>query len=194
MLSKNYLIGILVFLLALFGGILSTRILPFDDFSFASLATKVAHPIELVNSNKVDRLTVSQGKETGSGSSSCNSKWEINCFACKGEKYQTVDEFNSNPVTKKPDFGKKKAVRIISKPSPEYTSTARAELVEGTVILRITFLSNGQLGNISPLQTLPFGLTEKAIEAARRIKFEPAIRNGKPVSVTKTFQYRFEIY
>ncbi len=85
-------------------------------------------------------------------------------------------------------------VKIISKPEPKYTDAARQNNIQGQVVLRITFLSNGQIGGISPVSGLSYGLTEQAIAAARQIRFEPALRNGQPYSVTKTFQYRFAIY
>ena len=35
------------------------------------------------------------------------------------------------------------------------------------------------------------GLTERAIEAAKRIKFTPAMKDGKPVSVWMQLEYNF---
>jgi len=37
-------------------------------------------------------------------------------------------------------------------------------------------------------------LTEKAIEAAKQIRFEPKMINGNPVSVVITREYTFTIY
>jgi outer membrane biosynthesis protein TonB len=41
---------------------------------------------------------------------------------------------------------------------------------------------------------LPDGLTEKAIEAARRISFTPAEKDGRKVSQYVTIEYNFNIY
>jgi hypothetical protein len=41
---------------------------------------------------------------------------------------------------------------------------------------------------------LPHGLSESAVEVARRIKFKPALKDGKPVSVRVLLEYRFDIY
>ena len=38
------------------------------------------------------------------------------------------------------------------------------------------------------------GLDEKAIEAVRQYKFEPAMFNGKPVAVHITIEVNFQIY
>lgn len=86
------------------------------------------------------------------------------------------------------------AIKILSKPRPGYTDAARQNNIQGTVILRVTFLASGQVGSISPVKGLPNGLTEQAIAAARRINFEPAMRNGSPQTVTKQIEYSFSIY
>jgi outer membrane biosynthesis protein TonB len=40
---------------------------------------------------------------------------------------------------------------------------------------------------------LPHGLTEKAIEAAKKIRFNPAVRDGQPVSVRGNLEYTFNL-
>jgi hypothetical protein len=44
------------------------------------------------------------------------------------------------------------------------------------------------------LRSLPAGLTEQAIQSAKKIKFVPATRNGKPVSMIMELQYNFNLY
>ncbi len=81
-----------------------------------------------------------------------------------------------------------KPFRIISKPRALYTDQARQNNVQGTVVLKVTFLASGQIGSISTIKGLPNGLTEKAIAAARSIKFE----TGK--TITRSVEYSFTIY
>jgi TonB family protein len=90
--------------------------------------------------------------------------------------------------------GKTSAFSIISKPKATYTDAARQHNTEGSVLLKVTLLASGNVGGIRVIRGLPNGLTEQAIEAARQIKFEPKTVNGRPVSVTKTLEYTFEIY
>jgi len=90
--------------------------------------------------------------------------------------------------------GVSQGIKILSKPRPGYTDAARQNNIQGTVILRVTFQANGQIGGISPVKGLGNGLTEQAIAAARRISFEPAKVNGVPQSVTKQIEYTFSIY
>lgn len=92
------------------------------------------------------------------------------------------------------NIGPTVGLKLLSKPSPQYTDAARQNNVQGSIRLRVTFLANGTIGSISPINSLPNGLTEQAIAAARRIKFEPAKRNGIAVNTTKTIQYNFSIY
>jgi TonB family protein len=85
-------------------------------------------------------------------------------------------------------------MRILSKPKPTYTESARANNVQGTVTLKVTFLADGTIGSIVPVTRLPNGLTDQAIAAARLIRVEPEIKNGVPVTVTKIVPYSFTIY
>jgi TonB family protein len=85
-------------------------------------------------------------------------------------------------------------VRLLSKPEPHYTEEARRQGLSGTVILRVIFSSTGEITQISAVQGLPFGLTERAIAAAREIKFLPAKKNGRPVSVYMQLEYNFNLY
>jgi TonB family protein len=85
-------------------------------------------------------------------------------------------------------------LKILSKPKANYTEPARANNVQGTVTLKVTFLANGNIGTVVPIKRLPNGLTEEAESAARLIRFEPAMKNGVPVTTTKTLEYPFIIY
>lgn len=84
--------------------------------------------------------------------------------------------------------------RLLSKPEPQYTEEARRNQLSGTVTLRVVFSSTGEVVQIRALRTLPFGLTEKAIAAARQIKFIPAMKSGHPVSVHMQLEYNFNLY
>jgi hypothetical protein len=41
---------------------------------------------------------------------------------------------------------------------------------------------------------LPHGLTEKALEAVQKIRFIPAMKNGKFVSTWMQLEYNFNLY
>lgn len=84
--------------------------------------------------------------------------------------------------------------RVLFKPEPTYTEDARKNQITGTVMLRVVFASNGDVVQIRAVRTLPYGLTERAIAAARQIKFVPAVRGGRPVSVFMQLEYNFNLY
>ncbi|HLL71181.1 MAG TPA: energy transducer TonB [Pyrinomonadaceae bacterium] len=82
---------------------------------------------------------------------------------------------------------------ILSKPQPPYTAEARKKGVAGTVRLRMVLRPDGEVIDIKALTGLPYGLTENAIEAARLIKFQPAVKDGRAVPQYVTFEYNFGI-
>jgi TonB family protein len=84
--------------------------------------------------------------------------------------------------------------RVLFKPEPQYTETARKNGTTGTVILRVVFSSSGEVTNIQAVQKLGDGLTEKAIAAAHLIRFVPATRLGQPVSMYMQLEYNFNLY
>ena len=102
--------------------------------------------------------------------------------------------YDTNPldVQRGPDVDTK--VRLQSKPDPAYTSAAENAQITGTVILRCVFTSQGTVTNIRVVKGLPGGLTERAMEAARNIKFIPATKDGKPVSMWMQLEYNFNLY
>jgi TonB family protein len=83
--------------------------------------------------------------------------------------------------------------RLVSKPEPGYTAKARMYEVTGTVVLKVVFSAQGTVTNIRTIATLPYGLTERAIEAARKIKFIPATKDGKYVSMWMQVEYNFSL-
>jgi TonB family protein len=87
-----------------------------------------------------------------------------------------------------------KKVRLGFKPEPRYTEEARQDQVTGTVILKAVFAPNGTITNISVVRGLPRGLTERAIAAARMMKFIPAMKDGRYVPVWMQLEYSFNLY
>lgn len=84
--------------------------------------------------------------------------------------------------------------RVLAKPEPQYTEEARRNQITGTVVLRVVFSKTGEVTNIRAVSALPFGLTERAIAAARQIRFQPATKDNLPVSVHMQLEYNFNLY
>jgi TonB family protein len=107
---------------------------------------------------------------------------------------------DATPVTNSKDDGilsgkevTRKAM-VITKPEPTYTEEARQAEITGTVVLRGVFTSFGAVTNLRVMSGLPHGLTEKAVAAARQIKFIPAIKEGRLVSMYIQLEYNFNLY
>ena len=102
--------------------------------------------------------------------------------------------YRSSGASNKTDSGNSTPLQIISKPIGRYTQKARDLCIQGNVLLKVKFRSDGTIGKISVVQGLPHGLSEKAIEAANRMKFTPATKRGKAKTVTRFVEYHFNIY
>jgi outer membrane biosynthesis protein TonB len=48
--------------------------------------------------------------------------------------------------------------------------------------------------NIEPVTWLSDGLTERAVRAARQMRFFPVLKDGRPVSQYITLEYYFNVY
>ena len=113
------------------------------------------------------------------------------------ERLETL-ELYSEPISTPEErkvFGSgevQQLVRLINAPAAEYTDEARAAKTRGDVRLRLVLASDGTVKNVFAIKSLPHGLTESAMKAARQIKFEPAIRNAKPASQFITLVYEFK--
>ncbi|MGE0884546.1 MAG: energy transducer TonB [Blastocatellales bacterium] len=83
---------------------------------------------------------------------------------------------------------------IIYKERAKYTEEARQNRIQGTVVLSLIFGADGRIHDIRPVHNLPYGLTEAAIEAAQKIRFNPALREGRPVNVRSQIEFNFTLY
>jgi len=84
--------------------------------------------------------------------------------------------------------------QILKKPEPSYTREGRRHLTKGIVVLRLILAADETVKHIEVVKGLPDGLTEKAIEVAQKIKFKPAKKGGKTVSVWVEVEYGFDVY
>ena len=85
-------------------------------------------------------------------------------------------------------------LKILRKVPPHYTDSARQGGVQGTIQLAVLFGANGKIGHVLLLKRLGSGLDEEAITAASKIVFQPAKKDGKPISVVKLVEYTFSIH
>lgn len=100
-------------------------------------------------------------------------------------------EPTSDPIVPDPNVT---PLKILSKPKPSYTNSARQSNTQGTIKMAVLFGANGKIQFTLLLSRLSDGLDEQAIIAARKIQFEPMKRDGKAVSVVRILEYSFAIY
>ena len=86
------------------------------------------------------------------------------------------------------------APKAIYSPDPEYSEEARKVKHMGTVVLWLVVGPDGKPRDIKVLRTLGLGLDEKAIEAVKNWRFDPAKKDGKPVAVQINVEVNFHLY
>ena len=60
-------------------------------------------------------------------------------------------------------------------------------------MLEVVFVASGELRVVRVVDGLGHGLDEAAVDAARRIKFTPARRGGRPVDYKATLRVVFRL-
>jgi TonB family protein len=71
---------------------------------------------------------------------------------------------------------------VVSQIQPEYSDDARKARVQGTVELVIIVLPDGSARLDKVVNSLGYGLDQKAIDAVLKWRFQPGKRNGVPVA------------
>jgi TonB family protein len=86
------------------------------------------------------------------------------------------------------------APQPVSTPDPEYTEQARVAKTQGTCILWLIVDDQGRPRDIRVVRGLGMGLDAKAIEAVKQWKFQPAMKDGRPVNVQISVEVGFKLY
>jgi len=96
------------------------------------------------------------------------------------------------PTSAQPKY--ESSVRVTYKPRATYSEEGRRNLSSGTVRIFVEFRSDGKIGFAFALpSSIDPSLVRQSIEASRGIKFEPAVKNGKPVTVINITEYGFGV-
>ena len=78
---------------------------------------------------------------------------------------------------------------------PQYTQAAMAAQIEGTVVLEITVLADGSVGDVKVVRSLDseLGLDQEAVKALKLWTWKPGTRGGQPSSVTVQIEMTFTL-
>jgi TonB family protein len=82
---------------------------------------------------------------------------------------------------------------ITYKPRPVYTEEGRQLKIEGEVLLDVVFSANGQIRVVKVVHGLGHGLDESAVQAAQKIQFKPAMRDGQPADFEAVLHIVFQL-
>ncbi len=86
------------------------------------------------------------------------------------------------------------APRALDTPDPEYSEEARKAKYQGTCVLWLIVGPDGKPRDVKVARALGMGLDQKAIEAVKTWKFQPAMKDGKPVAVQINVEVNFRLY
>jgi TonB family protein len=83
----------------------------------------------------------------------------------------------------------------IFQPEAEFSDEARRAKYQGVCIIALIVDAQGNPQNVHVVRTLGMGLDDKAMEAVRKYKFKPAMKDGKtPVPAMITVEVDFHLY
>ena len=85
------------------------------------------------------------------------------------------------------------APKVLKQVQPQYTADAMRAKVQGVVVLECIVLPDGTVSEARVRRSLPFGLDEEAIKAARQWRFTPGTRQGEPVAVIISIEMSFSL-
>jgi len=82
---------------------------------------------------------------------------------------------------------------VLFAPTPKYTEEARREKIQGKVLLSVVFGDDGRIRDVKVIRGLGYGLDEQAIIAAQQIKFKPAMKNDRAISIRHPILVEFRL-
>src|SRR5215213_6057032 len=85
--------------------------------------------------------------------------------------------------------------RVVKQVKADYTNEARANRIEGTVLLDVVVLAAGSVGEVTVTRSLDtvYGLDASAVRAMKQWEFEPGVKDGKPVAVRIAVEMAFTL-
>lgn len=167
-----------------------------DEFTFAERLTAKTGLPPLPNDSPLQKIETETGPGIGTGAGSGGGMGPA-----QGVTVKEVESSDPEPATETDPNVRiytlsqvDERPKYLSMPKPGYTEEARKNAITGEVRLSAVLMPTGEVTQIKVVSGLPHGLTEKAIAAARNLKFTPAMKNGKPVAVRVNLQYGFSLY
>jgi TonB family protein len=85
------------------------------------------------------------------------------------------------------------APRALYAPAPQYSDRARHDKYQGTCVLSIVVGPDGKAYDVRITRSLGEGLDDNAVEAVQTWRFQPGLKDGRPVSVKINVEVEFRL-
>ena len=89
--------------------------------------------------------------------------------------------------------GKLEPLKLIRQVRPSYPEQAKAQGIQGTVVLTAVVQKDGSLDNVTVMSGAHPLLAAEAERAARQYRYQPCMLNGQPVEVLTTLEVDFRL-
>jgi len=86
------------------------------------------------------------------------------------------------------------APKLIDYPQPEFPEEERKTKHEGVVVLEVIVGADGRVKDLQVTRSLSASFDEKAMEAVKTWRFEPSMKDGRPVPVVVNVNVNFRLY
>jgi TonB family protein len=87
-----------------------------------------------------------------------------------------------------------KVPKAVYAPDPQYSERARRARYSGQCVLGLVVGRDGNPKAVWVVKKLGLGLDQKALDAVRQWKFDPATKDGEPVAVAINVEVTFRLY
>jgi len=83
--------------------------------------------------------------------------------------------------------------RLLKSVSPDYSTEARKKKISAVVMVQLIVGEDGVPQEVHVIQPAGYGLDEQAVAAVEQYRFQPAMKDGKPVRVKLKVEVNFQI-
>ena len=106
---------------------------------------------------------------------------------------RAAGNFDDTPALEKIGHGVSAPVPIKT-PQAKYSREARKKKIEGVCLVKIIVDIQGKPQNPKVTRPIGYGLDETAVDAIKKYRFKPAMKDGYPVPVEMAIEVHFRIY
>ena len=162
----------------------------FKPGTYNGAPVAVAESIEVILRVCLEEKTDTSGKKTA----------QLRLLLQPEQKFAPLDMPLMEAVLTPGAISPLKIVKGVTPPVPlnniaaEFSDEARRAGFQGVVVVSIVVDAQGMPHNPRVVRSVGMGLDEKAIEAVKKYRFKPAMKDGMPVPVMINVEINFRLY